>query len=69
MTISKQFTEAVEAYLTESEMLPTTFGKQAMNDPGFVFQLRDGRACSAKTMDRVLAWIEENPPKRLRAAS
>lgn len=33
----------IEAFLAESGMAPSAFGRDAMGDPLFVFQLRDGR--------------------------
>lgn len=62
MNISEQFRQSIEDYLSDSGMHPTTFGKAAMSDPGFVFQVRDGRSCSMRTMDRVAEWIQDNPP-------
>lgn len=61
-TITQQFQDQVEAYLQASSMDPTTFGRSAMNDPRFVFDLRNGRSASSKTMDRVIEWITANPP-------
>lgn len=60
-TISQQFRDQIEGYLTESGMDPTNFGRAVMGDPRFVFDLRKGRAPSSRTMDRVCAWIEANP--------
>lgn len=61
MTFSEQFLEEIENYLTESGMDPTTFGKSAMNDPRFVFDIRNGRSPSGRTVDKVRAWVRDHP--------
>jgi predicted transcriptional regulator len=57
LSYSESFRQAVEAFISENEVDPTTFGKQALGDPSFVFDLRKGRSPSAKTMDRVREWM------------
>lgn len=69
MNTEQQFRDSIERYLTTAKMKPTAFGVAAMKDPNFVFAVRDGRACSIKTMDRVLAWMDANPAEEQRAAS
>lgn len=54
---SVQFRTSIEAFLSDSEMDPTTFGKLAMNDPSFVFDVRGGRKCSLATVDKVNAFM------------
>ena len=34
------------------------FGREAMGDPRFVFDLRNGREPRQRTVDRVLAFLE-----------
>lgn len=63
--ISEKFLAAVEDHISAAGIDPTNFGRTVMNDPSFVFELRKGRSPSARTMDRVLAWIAENPPQRV----
>lgn len=53
----QSFLDDVESFLTEADLKPTQFGKEALGDPSFVFNLRNGRSPSAKTMDRVREWI------------
>lgn len=43
----------IEAFLARTGMKPTVFGKRAVGDPRFVFDLRDGRECRSKTGRRV----------------
>lgn len=57
MTITKQFRTEIEDFLSTSGMDPTGFGRSAMNDPNFVFDLRDNRSPTAATMDKVRHWI------------
>jgi len=59
-TIAQSFLTDVESFLTEADIDPTTFGKQALGDPSFVFDLRKGRSPSARTMDRVRNWMRGN---------
>lgn len=57
MSYSESFLQAIETFLEETGVDPTTLGKQALGDPSFVFDLRRGRSPSAKTMDRVHEWM------------
>lgn len=53
------FRENVETFLLISGMTPTTFGKEAVGDPSFVFDLRDGREPRSATMNRVREYMRE----------
>jgi hypothetical protein len=57
MSQLKQFHDTVEGFLAESHMLPTAFGREAVGDPCFVWDLRAGRAPRLSTVDRVLDFI------------
>jgi len=59
-TIAQTFLTDIEGFLMESKIDPTTLGKQALGDPSFVFDLRKGRSPSARTMDKVRAWMRGN---------
>ena len=48
----------VEKFLRQSEVPPTRFGKNAMGDPRFVFDLRNGRDPRPQTVARVRAYLE-----------
>jgi sulfate adenylyltransferase subunit 2 len=52
-----QFLNEINGFLAESNYEPTLLGKQAMGDPNFVFDVRKGRAPSARTMDKVRDWM------------
>lgn len=47
----------VEAYLRKSGMPPSAFGRAALNDPGFVYDLRAGRTLRKATAQRVRAYL------------
>lgn len=52
---------AVEAFLKTTGMTATAFGRGAVGDPGFVFDLRDGRRIWPETEGKVRAFIEAHP--------
>ena len=54
--------QTVDAYLRDSGLKPTRFGKLVNNDPMLVADLRDGRDVRKSTEQRILAFIRENPP-------
>ena len=58
MSIAKRFAEDVETFLTERDMRPASFGRAAVGDPLFVFELRDGRNVQAATMDKIYYYME-----------
>lgn len=61
-SLTDLFLSEVETFLRAAQMAPTTFGRLAASDPGFVSRLRRGRACSTATVDRVRAWMASNEP-------
>ena len=48
----------VERYLKRSGVSPTRFGREAVRDPRFVLDLRNGREPRAATARRVAAYLE-----------
>ncbi|HZT90342.1 MAG TPA: hypothetical protein VFA12_20545 [Stellaceae bacterium] len=42
----------VEAFLYTHRMTPTAFGRDALGDPTFVFEIREGRECRRSTVKR-----------------
>lgn len=48
----------VEKFLRRTEIPPTRFGRNAMGDPRFVFDLRNGRDPRPETVERVRAFLE-----------
>lgn len=47
----------IEKFLQQAEMPPTRFGRLAVRDPRFVFDLRRGREPGAATLARVEAFL------------
>ena len=48
----------VEKFLRRSDVAPTRFGRDAMGDPRFVFDLRNGRDPRPRTVAKVRAYLE-----------
>ena len=48
----------IERVLRRTGMRPTRFGREAVGDPNFVFDLREGREPRARTLARVIRYIE-----------
>jgi hypothetical protein len=48
----------VETYLRRSGMTPARFGREAVRDPRFVFDLRKGREPGTHIVRRVAAYLE-----------
>ena len=48
----------VEKFLNRSQTAPTRFGREAVGDPRFVFDLRRGREPRPRTVRRVRAFLE-----------
>ena len=55
--IAQTFLTEIETFLAATAMDPTSFGKQALADPSFVFDLRKGRSPSTRTMEKVRTWM------------
>lgn len=49
----------VEIYLRTSKVPPARFGREALGDPRFVFDLRNGREPRPQTIARVRAYLEK----------
>ena len=50
--------DSIEKHLKKSRMAPTRFGREAIGDPKFVFQLREGREPRSRTIKRVEAYLQ-----------
>lgn len=50
--------ERIEKHLKTRRMPPTRFGRAALGDPRFVFDLREGREPRSATVRRVLAYLD-----------
>jgi len=49
----------VERFLRQNGTAATRFGREALGDPRFVFDLRNGRDPRPQTVERVLAYLQE----------
>lgn len=50
--------DRIERYLRLSKSSPSRLGREAVGDPNFVMNLRDGRQPRQATLSRILAFIE-----------
>lgn len=48
----------IERHLRSSRTAPTLFGRRAVNDPRFVFDLRNGRQPGPATIARVGIYLD-----------
>lgn len=48
----------IERYIKERRLPPSRFGREAVGDPCFVFDLRDGREPRQRTLVRVGAYLD-----------
>lgn len=53
-----EFLKSIERFLEEYRLTPTSFGMNAIKDPNFVFNLRNGRECREETQKKVLEFME-----------
>jgi 2,4-dienoyl-CoA reductase-like NADH-dependent reductase (Old Yellow Enzyme family) len=51
----------VEEHIKRRRMPPTRFGREAVGDPRFVFDLRAGREPRSATVDKVNRYIDRFP--------
>lgn len=54
----------IELYLRRTRTAPTSLGRDALNDPRFVFDLRKGRKIGEATAARVNAWLDRRETRR-----
>jgi hypothetical protein len=50
--------QRIDHYLRNSKSSPSRLGRDAVGDPNFVMNLRDGRQPRQATLDRVLTFLE-----------
>lgn len=50
----------VEKYLRSHDIAAARFGREAMGDPRFVFDLRNGREPRERTVRRVRSYLENH---------
>lgn len=57
MSPSELFRHKIEAYLARTGMKPSVFGREAVGDGNFVFDVRAGRMPSLRMVERVDEFI------------
>lgn len=50
--------EQIEAYLEESGVSPSTFGRMSVGDPRLVADLKAGRRPRQRTQDRLTSFLD-----------
>ena len=55
--IIAELTAEIDAFLAKTDMYPTHFGRQAVNDGNFILRLRKGRVPTLRNIDRVRDFI------------
>lgn len=53
----------IELYLRRTRTTPTRFGRDAVNDPRLVSDLKNGRELRETTEARVVAWLDKRERK------
>lgn len=54
----------IEIYIQRSATTPTRVGRDALGDPRFVFDLRNGREPRPETRFRVNEWLDRQEKRR-----
>ena len=69
MSPSETFRRRIETYLKRTGMKPSVFGRQAVGDGNFVFDVRAGRMPSLRTVEAVENFMKANrtQPERVSA--
>ena len=60
MSIQADLLGEIEAFVRAGGLADTTFGRRAVNDGNFVARLRAGRGITARTVERVRAYLADN---------
>lgn len=59
--IAKGFRKRVDDFLSASGMSPTRLGREAVNDPNIIFDIRKNRRqLTIETADRILSFIKNH---------
>lgn len=54
----------IEGYLKRTGTAPTRFGRDVLNDPRFVFDLRYGRRAGPEVTSKVTIWLNRRERRR-----
>ena len=64
-TSREKLLDEIEAFIARHDMLPSRLGRNALNNPGFVEDIRAGKDCTTGTADRIRAYMASyRPPKK-----
>jgi hypothetical protein len=72
MALRDDFLAEVRAFLVASQMEPTAFGREVMNDPNFVFEVEHGRSVRLDTVEKVRGFMAHrlvSPPTHVQFRS
>lgn len=59
---SSQIVPLIDAFLAGSAWTAPKFGRAVLRDPGMVYNFRNGREARRTTINRILAFIENERP-------
>lgn len=62
MTTRETFLADIDQYLAATGASPAAFGLASVNDPNFVFDVREGRSPSLRLVEKVQRYIADHPP-------
>lgn len=60
MSPLEAFRTEIEDYLQERGLAATAFGNEALGDPNFVFDIREGREPRLSTIERVREFMADH---------
>ncbi|HEV2817095.1 MAG TPA: hypothetical protein VGW40_07740 [Allosphingosinicella sp.] len=54
----------IEHYLRRTQTSPTRFGRDVVNDPNLIFELRSGRRLGKRISKKIRAWLDRERRRR-----
>lgn len=63
MTLMENMEHEIAAFCRKHGIPDSRFGREAMNDPAFVYSLREGRDLKVSTVNKLRAFMENYKPK------
>lgn len=69
MVTAETFIAEIDAFLEESGMSPSAFGKAAVGDPSFVGDVKGGRMPGLRLVDKVSSFIKASREAKSAAAA
>ena len=64
MSLRDDFIAEIRAFLVSNRMEATTFGREGMNDPNFVFEVEHGRSVRLNTVEKVRQFMADHRARR-----